>query len=71
MRLPGDKKADDGAGKIAERPGQDGKARALIIGIVADKLWSVVVTIREDAIRIISARRSREDEKEFYHDQDN
>jgi uncharacterized protein len=62
---------DDQCLKIAARPGLDGEARALVIGIIADKLWSVVVTIRGDAIRIISARRSRDDEKELYHDQDN
>jgi uncharacterized DUF497 family protein len=40
--------------------------RWLIIGRVDAKLWSAVVTSRGDAIRIISARRSRDDEVALY-----
>ena len=36
--------------------------RWLIIGRIDAKLWSAVVTSRSDAIRIISVRRSRDDE---------
>lgn len=40
--------------------------RWLIIGRIDAKLWSAVVTSRGDAIRIISVRRSRDDEIALY-----
>lgn len=40
--------------------------RWLIIGRIDVKLWSAVVTSRGDAIRIISVRRSRDDEVALY-----
>ncbi len=61
---------DDQRLTIATHPGQNGEVRALVIGLIADKLWSAVVTLRGDAIRIISVRRSRDDEKELYDGQD-
>ena len=36
--------------------------RYLIIGKIENIMWSVIITYREDQIRIISARRSRERE---------
>ena len=40
--------------------------RWLIIGRIDAKLWSAVVTARGDAIRLISVRRSRDDEVALY-----
>jgi len=40
--------------------------RWLIIGRIDMKLWSAVVTSRGDAIRIISVRRSRDEEVALY-----
>jgi hypothetical protein len=40
--------------------------RFLIIGIIAEKHWSAVITYRGDRIRIISVRRSRKEEVEIY-----
>jgi uncharacterized DUF497 family protein len=40
--------------------------RSLIIGCIADKCWSAVVTHRNGKIRIISVRRSRKAEVEIY-----
>ena len=40
--------------------------RFMIIGKIEDKHWSVIVTYREDKVRIISVRRSRTDEIEIY-----
>jgi uncharacterized DUF497 family protein len=40
--------------------------RFLVIGKIEKKPWSVVVTYRGENIRIISARRSREEEIEIY-----
>jgi len=36
--------------------------RYLVIGMIGEKHWSGVMTYREDRIRIISVRRSREEE---------
>jgi uncharacterized DUF497 family protein len=40
--------------------------RYLIIGKIVNKFWSAIFTIREDKIRIISARRSRKEEIKIY-----
>jgi uncharacterized DUF497 family protein len=40
--------------------------RWLVIGQIAGKHWSVVVTYREHQVRIISARRSRKEETALY-----
>jgi uncharacterized DUF497 family protein len=40
--------------------------RYMLIGKVKDKLWSVIYTIRNYNIRIISVRRSRKLEVEAY-----
>jgi len=44
----------------------EGEARWLVIGRVDDRLWSAIVTARGGAVRIISVRRARPKEKEFY-----
>ncbi|HET8808323.1 MAG TPA: BrnT family toxin [Methylophaga sp.] len=40
--------------------------RNLIIGKIADKIWSAVITYRKDTIRIISVRRARKTEVTLY-----
>ena len=40
--------------------------RYIYIGKIGNKFYTVVVTYREDRIRIISARRSRQKEIEIY-----
>jgi len=40
--------------------------RFLIIGLIAKKHWSAVITYRGSTIRIISVRRSRKKEVELY-----
>jgi uncharacterized DUF497 family protein len=40
--------------------------RWLVIGEIEGKHWSAVVTYRGRRVRIISARRSRKEETEFY-----
>ena len=40
--------------------------RYLIIGKIENIMWSVIITYREDKIRIISSRRSREREVIIY-----
>lgn len=40
--------------------------RYLLIGRISGKNWSAVFTVRADVVRIISVRRSREEEIELY-----
>ena len=40
--------------------------RYLVIGTIAGKHWSGVITYRRDKIRIISVRRSRKEEVDIY-----
>ena len=43
--------------------------RFLVIGTIEGKHWSGVITYRGDAIRIISARRSRQEEVALYENE--
>ena len=40
--------------------------RYLLIGKIGEKHWSAVITYRDGRIRLISVRRSRKKEVEFY-----
>ena len=40
--------------------------RFLVIGKIAEKHWSCVITYRDEKIRIISARCARDEEIEIY-----
>jgi len=42
------------------------ETRFLVIGVIGRKHWSAVITYRKENIRIISVRRSRVEEVEFY-----
>jgi uncharacterized DUF497 family protein len=44
--------------------------RWVVIGRLAEKHWSAVITRRNDNVRIISVRRSRDEEVEIYESQD-
>jgi uncharacterized DUF497 family protein len=40
--------------------------RSVVIGMIGDRHWSAVITYREDRIRLISVRRSRDEEVGLY-----
>jgi uncharacterized protein len=40
--------------------------RFLVIGRIAEKHWSAIITYRNKKVRIISVRRSRKEEVEVY-----
>jgi uncharacterized DUF497 family protein len=44
----------------------EGEQRYLVIGTIAEKYWSAVITYRNDIIRIISVRCSRKAEVLLY-----
>ncbi len=45
------------------------EARYLVIGKIENRHWSVIITYRDEKIRVISARRARKEEKGFYESQ--
>jgi uncharacterized DUF497 family protein len=40
--------------------------RFLVIGRISEKHWSAIITYRNEKVRIISVRRSRQEEVEIY-----
>ena len=62
---------DDNSVAVYARDGDDGEARLLVIGQIGGKFWSAVTTWRGVAVRIISVRRSREDERLLYVETNN
>lgn len=47
-----------------------GESRTLVVGKIAGKYWTAVVTKRGEATRIISVRRSRDKEEMVYEQQE-
>lgn len=47
-------------------PQSEDEERYLILGCIQSKLFTAIITYREDKIRIISVRRSREKEIKLY-----
>lgn len=44
----------------------DDEPRALVVGMIGGKHWSAIITYRDDKVRIISVRRSRNTEVALY-----
>lgn len=54
-------------GSIIEIPLKTGdEARFLVIGKIAEKHWSAIITYRSEKARLISVRRSRKEEVDIY-----
>jgi uncharacterized protein len=53
-------------GFVEIRVNCDDEPRSLVIGRIAEKYWSAVITYRGENIRIISVRRSRKSEVALY-----
>jgi uncharacterized protein len=47
----------------------DGEMRSAAIGILNEKHWTAFYTWRGEAVRLISVRRSRNNEVRYYEDQ--
>jgi hypothetical protein len=60
QRLWGDPDLLEVPAKTADEP------RWLIVGKIGGKHWSAVITYRQETIRLISVRRSRQEEIELY-----
>ena len=44
-----------------------GEQRKILIAQLNDDIWSAIFTLRNDAIRLISVRKSRDNEKKIYY----
>ena len=44
----------------------DDERRSIVIARLNDQYWSAVITYRDDEVRLVSVRRSREAEVELY-----
>jgi uncharacterized DUF497 family protein len=44
----------------------DDEQRLLAIGLIGGKHWTAIITYRQARVRLISVRRSRDDERELY-----
>lgn len=51
---------------VAPLGNEHGEDRQAHFGIIDGKHWTAITTYRNDSIRIISVRRSRKNEEEFY-----
>ena len=47
----------------------DGEARFLAIGEISGKHWAAIYTMRGTVIRLISVRRARKEEVQFYENE--
>ena len=55
---------------LLEIPSQyESEPRFLLIGRIEGKYWTAVVTRRDEAFRIISCRRSRNEEVKWYEEE--
>ena len=45
-----------------------GEVRLILIGMAAERMLVVVYTIRDEKVRIISAREAEANERRFYHE---
>lgn len=53
--------------RLVEVPARtEDEPRFLVVGRIGDRYWSAVITCREDTIRIVSVRRSRDEEVALY-----
>lgn len=54
-------------GRVVEVPARDaGERRMMAIGMLEGKYWSAIITRRGTTVRLISVRRSRDEEKTIY-----
>ena len=53
--------------RVEIRARTEGELRYILIARLNDDIWSAVFAIRSDVIRIISVRKSRNNEKEIYY----
>jgi uncharacterized DUF497 family protein len=60
---------DDELLLLRSRP-EEPEERWLAIGQIDGKCWTAIITYREGQVRLISVRRSRDNEARLYGDQD-
>lgn len=56
----------DAKSVIIDLPQSHEEPRSIVMGILRKRVWTAIVTMRGDAVRIISMRRAREKEVAVY-----
>ena len=55
--------------RLLEAPARtEGEPRFMAVGLIGQKHWSAIYVYRGDRVRIISVRRARSEEIEYYED---
>ncbi len=49
--------------------GREGERRKAVVGTIDEEIWSAIITMRGEKIRIISIRKARKNEKEKYNNE--
>lgn len=44
------------------------ESRWVTVGRIGDRLWAAIFTLRDERIRLISVRRARDEERDWYED---
>jgi uncharacterized DUF497 family protein len=57
---------DNGLAFSISKANHSGEERFLAVGRIEGKYWTAICTLRSEIVRIISVRRAREEEVEFY-----
>jgi uncharacterized DUF497 family protein len=57
---------DDGLAESISKANHTGEARFLAVGRIDGRYWTAICTLRGEVVRIISVRRARKEEVEFY-----
>jgi uncharacterized protein len=60
--------ADEGLEVVLSKSRMTDEARFLAIGRIEGKHWTAICTLRGEATRIISVRRARQEEVDYYDD---
>ena len=56
--------------QVRARDGAVSEPRWLAVGLIDGRHWSAIFTVRENAIRLISVRRSRAEEVKLYEQEE-
>ncbi len=59
---------DEGLEVVLSKSHMTDEERFLAVGRLSGKHWTAICTLRGEAIRIISVRRARKEEVEYYED---
>lgn len=54
--------------RLEVKASSEDESRYALIAMLNEKVWTAFYTIRDDRVRVISVRRSRDGEKDLYYE---